>query len=108
MRYYDNTRISDYKNCPRFFYLRHVRDLVPFSTALPLVFGLAWHDAMDVVWTEVKNGKADDQIVPIATAQFVHTWKEQGLPYPLTMDQQENFTPRTPAIASEMLYGYLR
>lgn len=50
---YDNTRISAFRTCGRSYYFRHVRDLEPVATRRPLLFGGAWHAAMDVVWNEM-------------------------------------------------------
>jgi hypothetical protein len=52
-RLYDNTRISDYRACPRKYYFRHVKHYKPEEDRLPLLFGGAWHAAMDVVWMEL-------------------------------------------------------
>jgi hypothetical protein len=52
-RLYDNTRIKDFRQCARMFYYRHVRNWKPEEDRLPLIFGGAWHAAMDVVWTEL-------------------------------------------------------
>lgn len=48
LRLYDNTRLSDYKRCPRFFFFRHVMHWVSTGERrLPLIFGGAWHTEMD-------------------------------------------------------------
>lgn len=108
MRYYDNTRISDYKSCPRKYLLRHEYDLVRDGTALALVFGLCWHDAMDVVWTLCNDGShSDEKVLDAAMARWKDTWVENEQPFPLSLDQQERFAPRTPMIAAEMLVQYI-
>ena len=107
MKYYDNTRISDYKTCPRKFELRHELDLVHEGTPLALTNGLCWHDAMDVVWTMVNARKPDEVVLEAAMKRWINTWKEWGMPYPLEIHQQEKFAPRTPMIAAEMLVNYI-
>lgn len=107
MKYYDNTRISDYKTCPRLFYLRHDRNLTPDYTAIHFIFGLAWHEAMDVLYPAVKAGKGDYTIIEESYKAFVAKWVEEGAPYPLSLEQAENWEPRTPENAKEMLHGYL-
>ena len=108
MKYYDNTRISDYKTCPRKYLLRHGYDLVSDGTPLALTFGLAWHDAMDVVWAMVNGGdESQTTILEAAMVRWQETWKERGMPYPLTLEKQEQYAPRTPMIAAEMLSQYL-
>lgn len=50
---YDNTMLQDYRNCARFFYFRHRKHWVTTDTRMPLLFGGAWHEAMDIVWNEL-------------------------------------------------------
>lgn len=47
---YDNTRVQEFRTCPRKFYYRHIRDWTPGDDRRPLLFGGSWHAAMDVVW----------------------------------------------------------
>ena len=108
MKYYDNTRISDYKTCPRKYLLRHKFDLVPEGTALALCFGLAWHDAMDVVWPMVNTkGKNPEEILSAAMARWKETWEERGLEFTPSLEKQDQYAPRTPMIAAEMLINYI-
>jgi hypothetical protein len=108
MKYYDNTRVSDYKTCPRKFYLRHKLDLVPDGTAKALIFGLSWHDAMDVVWGMAQdNSNSNEKIAKAALHKFVETWKENDLPFPVPMEQVQAFGFRTPMVAAEMLINYI-
>jgi hypothetical protein len=50
---YDNTRLSAFRQCARAYYFRHERDLKPSQDRRALLFGGAWHEAMDVVWSEM-------------------------------------------------------
>lgn len=54
---YDNTRVVEFRTCPRKFYYRHVRDWTPGEDRKPLLFGGAWHAAMDVVWESLCDRK---------------------------------------------------
>lgn len=102
----DNTEIGCYKDCPRRHLLRHVLHWRAAGVARPLVFGLCWHDAMDVVWSHYK--KVDQrELLQLAFARFCQTWQENGFPVDMTLEQIEEFTPRTPMIAAEMLAGYI-
>jgi len=109
MKYIDNTMISTYRRCPREFYLRHVKHWRPEGTALPLVFGLAWHDALDIVWGLASSGLSDIELREAAWERFCETWEAEGLPPSdqLTMEQQELLSPRTPGNAREMLAAYI-
>lgn len=52
-RLYDNTKLSAFRQCARAYYFRHERDLKPSQDRRALLFGGAWHEAMDVVWGEM-------------------------------------------------------
>lgn len=106
--FYDNTQLSDYKKCPRYYYLRHVRGWRPVGTAMPLIFGLAWHAAMDVVWRGF--GKVPvDALVEVAMSAFEATWIEEGLKpiSELNLQDLEMLGARTPMIAKAMLQNYI-
>lgn len=107
MKYYDNTQISAFKTCPRLYYLRHIRDLAPDGTALALCFGLAWHEAMDVVWAMLAAGKTPDEVLKPAMERWKASWEESGLTFDLDLAKQEKYAPRTPGIAAEMLINYM-
>lgn len=52
MRFYDNTRVSAYRRCPRFFMLRHIFHWTSSRTSIALANGSGWHAAMDVIWNK--------------------------------------------------------
>ena len=109
-RYYDNTRLSSYKECPRKYYLRHIRHWRGAGNAPPLSFGLAWHDAMDVVWSEISEGGRDKKEVLIdAMRAWEATWRGEGFPGLLDMDleMEQRLKARTPGNAAEMLIAYI-
>lgn len=112
-QYYDNTKLSDYKGCPRYYYLRHVRGWRTQGTAMPLIFGLCWHEAMNIVWSAwqlVKDGRLTEiDIVELAMDAHEKCWIENGMkPYnDMDMQDLEMLGARTPMVAKEMLYGYI-
>jgi len=61
---------------------------------------------MDFVWTYAKQLHADE-LRDLAFMAFCEKWESEGLPPELSIEQQEQFTPRTPGIAREMLHGYI-
>lgn len=104
MIYYDNTRISSYRGCPRQFFFRHHRDWLPEGAEkLDLTFGQAWHSAMNVVWNK---GSFQD-----AMLAFTNTWIEEGL-LPPTADNYQIITQasdkKNPWVAMEMLQNYIK
>jgi len=104
--FFDNTRLSAYKDCPRKYFLRHVMHWRGEGIATPLAFGGAWHAAMDIVW---KYGATltPDELQTAAMANFLEKWTEEGLPAELDVDQTQAYTPRTPSIAAEMVANYI-
>lgn len=106
--YYDNTKLSCYKTCPRQFYFRHVRNWRREGNSAAISFGLSWHAAMDIIWG-LAGKKSDDQVVALAYHKFLETWQEEGFKHPddMDFDELEKLAPRTPMIAAEMLVHYL-
>jgi hypothetical protein len=106
--YYDNTQLSDYKTCPRYYYLRHVRGWRVQGTAMPLIFGLAWHAAMDIIWRGYKKVPIEP-LVDTAMAAAEEVWVDEGLkPFAdLDMQDLEMLGARTPMVLKEMLHGYI-
>lgn len=108
-RLYDNTRISTFKACPRKFYFRHVLDWTEAGPArAPLIFGGAWHAAMDSLWPNMIQGNYGYQAVAEAHSAFVAEWIERGGPDPEDIDyeMEKEMSPRTPARALDLLLGY--
>lgn len=112
--YYDNTRLSSYKECPRKFYFRHIRHIRGKGIAKPLIFGLAWHEAMDVVWGNLPSigneGKDDETVLKLAIMAFLDCWVEQGAPHPDDMSPEvaDDWMPRHPGVGAEMLWNYIQ
>lgn len=104
--FWDNTKISAYKDCPRKYFLRHVMHWRSEGTATPLVFGGAWHAAMDVIWQDLPQQPIEVVALNAMTA-FANKWEEEGLPSNLDTDQERAFAPRTPMIAAEMIPHYI-
>lgn len=106
-KFYDNTMLSGYKKCPRMYFLRHVLDWRSEGVATPLVFGLSWHSAMDVVWQHYKQVPNVNELVQLAMAKFLETWEGEGLPVEMDIETMEKYSPRLPTIAAEMLHQYI-
>lgn len=112
--YYDNTKISTYKECPRKYLLRHVLDWTVSTgysleegvvlKAPALVFGGAWHAGMDAIWPA--QGLSPKDKTDLGIRAFLDHWTSEGYPASLTMEQQEDLKARTPGVAHEMYYNY--
>lgn len=105
---YDNSQLSTYKDCPRKYYLRHVKDWRSEGTAIPLVFGLAWHAGQDVVWQYARKLSGQAALAKMAMVKFLETWEEEGLPPEMSLEDAERYAPRTPMIAHEMYESYIK
>lgn len=106
-RYLDNTILGTYKDCPRKYYLRHVRNWRGEGIAMPLVFGLSWHAAMDAIWINYHKVPRNT-LMEIAALTFDQCWEEQGISLDLGLEEIERYSPRTPMVAREMLAGYVK
>lgn len=106
--YYDNTRLSAFKECPRKYFLRHVLHWAYDGERLsaPLVFGSAWHAGMDALWGA--QGYEVSIKVQLAKLAFIKSWVEEGYPAQesMTMEFLDSLSPRTPGIAGEMYHEY--
>jgi len=112
---YDNTRIQDSRKCLRFFYFRHIRDWSTKNLRIPLIYGLSWHEAMDVVWITLNDHpkiKTAD-LVTMAMEAFHDKWVEEGAHdagqmLGLAADEiKRMYKFRTPMNAMEMLWSYI-
>ena len=105
----DNTRVSAFMTCPRYFYFRHVRHWTPTRTASPLLFGTCWHEAMDVVWQGAaapSDQISNQQLVEIAGIKFYEKWLEEG-GTPMEELNPDFYDIRTPELALRMLGWYV-
>lgn len=107
---YDNTRLTAFKRCPRFYFFRHVMHWERNfgGPSLPLTFGQSWHAAMDVMWDGIAHGVPEHDLVTMSYDSFVETWTEAGLPHPdeIDLSLQDEMMPRVPNRALDMLYAY--
>lgn len=104
--YLDNTKLTDYRKCPRYYYLRHIRGWTSSAERPPIIFGAAWHAAMSVIWRDY--GKlSEDKLLKLAYQAFTAKWIEEGGPANMDLATIEEWEPRTPMVAAEMLINYL-
>jgi len=63
---------------------------------------------MDVVWGLAGSDKTDDEIHLIACAKFIDRWIEEGFPYPMQPEDATFLKNKTPGVAAEMLFNYIK
>lgn len=107
LRLYDNTRLSAFRKCPRYYYYRHVRHWEVIETKIALSFGKAWHAAMEYIWPAIIRGEDRRDIMKMAFIEWTKAWTEDGHPAKLNMQQETEYAPRTPSTALEMLVDYI-
>jgi len=106
-KYYDNTRLNSFRDCPRMYYLRHIKHWRREGLSKDLAFGLAWHEAMDVVWGNINE--SPDYIMEQAVHAFTDCWIEHGMkpPNELSLDDIAWLKTKTPGIGYEMIWNYI-
>lgn len=104
---FDNSMLASYKSCPRLFYNRYLRSLVPDTTAKALIFGRCWHSAMDIVWKNAGKSLSKKAIIEEAFGEFLNVWRESGLPSNPDDPLLQEFAPRNPLTAIRMLEAYV-
>ena len=105
-RCFDNTKLSGYKNCPRYHFIRQVLGWKRSSMegAPALVFGGAWHNGQDAIWEHAKKLNPQE-LAQLAQLKFLEKWEEEGFNPDMGMEELEHLGARTPMVAFEM-YGH--
>lgn len=111
--YFDNTRLTAFKECPRKYFLRHEKHWRMNGSSAALAFGSAWHEAMDIIWSRWKELSPHFNKVDLANAAhtaFIEKWVSEGMtpPEDIDYDTEKYLSPRTPGIAGEMINEYIR
>jgi len=106
-RYFDNSSLATYKECPRKYYLRHVRGWTTASDreAPALVFGKSWHSGMDAIWGN--QYLPHPEMLDLAMGNFLLEWTNSGYTAAMDLPEQEQLNPRIPGVAHEMYYNYV-
>lgn len=111
LRLYSNSSISAYRSCPRRFYYSYVLGWKLEAKDDPLIFGSAWHTAMDVIWQADFNDLSNKyDVIEPAYAAFLNSWEaEGGVPLDELSDMEtlKKLGARTPMVAQEMMYEYV-
>jgi len=93
----DSSKIKDFKRCPRFFFYRHILGWCSETPNNHLVFGSAWHDAMEHL---LLNGYGENEIIT-AFDKFLATYRQSFPP-----ETDELFKGKTPNNAFMVLAKY--
>ena len=107
LRLYDNTRLAAFRKCPRYYYYRHVRHWEALESKVAIRFGKAWHAAMEYIWPAIIRQDDKTDIMKKAFLKWQEAWVDDGHPAKLSYEQEVEYSPRTPAIALEMIADYV-
>jgi len=94
----DSSKVQDFLSCPRHFFYRYVLGWTPESTSIHLIFGEAWHRAMETI---LKMGYTDEG-VDKAYFNFLTYYRK----YFSEIEDNNNF-PKSPASVIPALVEYI-
>ncbi|MBU2249242.1 MAG: PD-(D/E)XK nuclease family protein, partial [Gammaproteobacteria bacterium] len=93
----DSSKLKDFKRCPRYFFYRHVLGWQSQTPNNHLVFGSAWHEAMEYL---LLNGYGDNSVIE-AFDKFLAYYRQSFPP-----ETDEMFKAKTPDNAFWTLAQY--
>ena len=108
LQFKDNSRLSEFKLCPRKFFFHYIKHIVPSYPRPALDFGSAWHKAMDYVWMMQAEGMKGSELATGAYKEFLKDWEERGHPLDIPLGDEKRYLPRTPGTAIEMIHSYVK
>ncbi len=94
----DSSKVQAFMDCPRGFFFRYVLGWEKEDANIHLVFGSAWHDAMEHLYN---NGLSSKEVA-VAYQKFLETYRE-GFPNELTDGDR---APKDPSTALQALAKY--
>lgn len=95
----DSSKIQDFMTCPRYTFFRHVCGWSPDEPNNHLVFGSAWHEAMEHL---LLNGYGNKSLLD-AYSKLETLYRKS-----FSQETDEIFYPKTPANALVALTGYVK
>lgn len=104
--FYDNSTLNDFRVCPRKGYFKHIRKFAPSGIAMPLIFGGAWHSAMDVLWPLSSKGIKKNQVIEESFEAFLKFWANTEASKLDEFTLNDLYFPRVPTKALELLSFY--
>lgn len=99
----DNTKISDFKRCPRYFLFRHVLGWKPDAPAQDLAFGIAFHVGLEHMYDQWrKRGRGfEGQDVVDAFQLALQAYRSEGF-----SEETDDSYRKSPAKLLDALLGY--
>ena len=79
---HDSTKINCFQTCPRKYFYKYVLGWSHEDANIHLVFGSAWHKAMEVFYEALRDGKIQNIEVPqLMAAIFYERFSEELDPH---------------------------
>ncbi len=104
----DNSRLTEWKRCPRMYFFHYHNHLVQDKLQPALDFGTCWHAAMDAVYDGFFNkGLRGAELAKLGMQAFNASWVTLGWPLEISIADEAEYKGRTPGTALEMLHNYV-
>ena len=108
LNFVDNSTLSTVKRCALHAHYRYEMHWTPEDRPIYFDFGSAWHSSENALWIAVCHQHVDQaNALSIAYDAFLVKWAELGRDPNPSQTILEEWTPRTPGIAKEMLKNYI-
>lgn len=101
----DNSKLTDFKRCPRYFFYKHLLGWSKLPTSHHLLFGQWMHEALGLMIEVKGSGKSYSSALVPATELFFELWQETYGIVPLE-EMRMRFKNKHPAKAAEALIAY--
>jgi len=95
----DSSKLQEYMTCPRKYFYRYMLGWSGTGSNIHLIFGEAWHRALETVLNEGYNEKA----VKLGMAKFLDYYRQY-----YTEDMDSQFRPKDPVSAYMALMEYIK
>lgn len=101
---FDNSRMSNYKECPREYFLSNKLNWISLAEKPPLVFGGAWHEGKAAIFGN-KTEQDKTTLMNLAMNAFHAEWTERE--GPTSTEDLNDWYPRIPSVADTMYSHWL-
>lgn len=83
----DSTKLSTYIECPRKFFYQHVMGWQPLGVQTVLVFGQAWHKALELLMSSSTSEYTEDLVEAAFEQGFMPVFRGTEEVFPRTVDR---------------------
>lgn len=101
----DSTKLNTYLSCPRKYFFGFVLGWQPEEPSNHLIFGIAWHEAMEVLLkarSESSSPGYPEEVLPAAFHAFIDSYRES-----LPPETDDLYAPKNPENVALALQQYI-